>query len=171
MILVPSLADIEKKSLSPGERSVARLLRDIDADPNAVAFYSVDLRSHAYKQQAEADFVILWRGTVIVIEVKGGGVRKHDGVWYTVDRHGDWHRLATSPMEQARSAGFALRSILKEQGIGWFAHEAVVVTRVGEGKDGKILRDFEKGYAFKGKLIRPSKVEVAQVEEDDAGRE
>lgn len=128
MILVPSLADIEKKSVSAGERSLARLLRDIDADPNAVAFYSVDLRSHAYKQQAEADFVILWRGTVIVIEVKGGGVRKHDGVWYTVDRHGDWHRLATSPMEQARSAGFALRSILKEQGIGWFAHEAVVVT-------------------------------------------
>ncbi|MET3953096.1 NERD domain-containing protein [Arthrobacter sp. UYEF36] len=128
MILVPALADIEKKSVSAGERSLARLLRDIDADPNAVAFYSVDLRSHAYKQQAEADFVILWRGTVIVIEVKGGGVRKHDGVWYTVDRHGDWHRLATSPMEQARSAGFALRTILKEQGIGWFAHEAVVVT-------------------------------------------
>ena len=128
MILVPALADIEKKSVSAGERSLARLLRDIDADPNAVAFYSVDLRSHAYKQQAEADFVILWRGTVIVIEVKGGGVRKHDGVWYTVDRHGDWHRLATSPMEQARSAGFALRTILREQGIGWFAHEAVVVT-------------------------------------------
>lgn len=128
MILVPTLADIEKKSVSAGERSLARLLRDIDADPNAVAFYSVDLRSHAYKQQAEADFVILWRGTVVVVEVKGGGVRRHDGVWYSVDRHGDWHRLATSPMEQARSAGFALRSILKEQGIGWFAHEAVVVT-------------------------------------------
>lgn len=128
MILVPTLADIEKKSVSAGERSLARLLRDIDADPNAVAFYSVDLRSHAYKQQAEADFVILWRGTVVLIEVKGGGVRKHDGVWYSIDRHGDWHRLATSPMEQARSAGFALRSILKEQGVGWYAHEAVVVT-------------------------------------------
>jgi hypothetical protein len=128
MILVPTLADIERKSVSAGERSLARLLRDIDADPNAVAFYSVDLRSHAYKQQAEADFVVLWRGTVVLIEVKGGGVRKHDGVWYSIDRHRDWHRLATSPMEQARSAGFALRSILKEQGVGWFAHEAVVVT-------------------------------------------
>jgi hypothetical protein len=128
MILVPALADIEKRSVSAGERSLARLLRDVDADPDAVAFYSVDLRSHAYKQQAEADFVILWRGTVIVVEVKGGGVRKHDGVWYTIDRRGDWHKLATSPMEQARSAVFALRDILKEQGTGWFAHEAVVVT-------------------------------------------
>ena len=65
---------------------------------------------------------------VIVVEVKGGGVRKHDGVWYTVDRRNDWHKLATSPMEQAQSAMYALRDILREEGIGWFAHEAVVIT-------------------------------------------
>lgn len=128
MILVPSLSDIEKKSVSAAERRVARLLRDVDGDPSSVAFYSVDLRSHAYKQQAEADFVILWRGVVIVVEVKGGAVRKHDGVWYTVDRRNDWHKLATSPMEQARSAAYALRDILKLQGVAWYPHEAIVVT-------------------------------------------
>lgn len=128
MILVPSLADIEKLSRSEAERRVARLLREVDGDRDAVAFYSVGLRSHAYKQQAEADFVILHRGTVVVVEVKGGGVRRHDGNWYSVDRRGDWHRLGTSPMEQARSAAYALRDILKEQGVGWYGHEAVVVT-------------------------------------------
>lgn len=128
MILVPTLADIENKSVSPAERAFARMLSEIDADTDAVAFFSVDLRSHSYKQQAEADFVILWRGIVIVVEVKGGGVRRHDGIWYTVDRREDWHKLSTSPMEQARSAAFALRDIFKEQGIGWYAHEAVVVT-------------------------------------------
>ena len=128
MILVPSLADIESGARSEAERRVARVLRDVVADRDAVAFYSVGLRSHAYKQQAEADFVILWRGTVIVVEVKGGGVRKHDGTWYSVDRRGDWHKLGTSPMEQARSAGYALRNILKEHGVGWYGHEAVVVT-------------------------------------------
>ncbi|NQX33297.1 nuclease-related domain-containing DEAD/DEAH box helicase [Herbiconiux sp. VKM Ac-2851] len=128
MILVPCLADIETTSRSEAERRVARLLRDVVEDDDAVAFYSVGLRSHAYKQQAEADFVILWRGTVVVVEVKGGGVRKHDGLWYSIDRRRDWHRLGTSPMEQARSAAYALRKILKEQGIGWYAHEAVVLT-------------------------------------------
>ncbi|PZF62699.1 NERD nuclease [Curtobacterium sp. MCBD17_013] len=128
MILVPSLADIETASRSDAERRVARLLRDVEADGDAVAFYSVGLRSHGYKQQAEADFVILWRGTVVVVEVKGGGVRKHDGIWYSIDRRGDWHKLGTSPMEQARSAGYALRDILRAQGLGWYAHEAVVVT-------------------------------------------
>lgn len=128
MILVPSLADIVKTSQSDAERRFARLLRDIDADDDAVAFFSVGLRSHAYKQQAEADFVILWRGKVVVVEIKGGGVRKHDGIWYSVDRRGDWHKLRTSPMEQARSAAYALGDILKEQGVGWYAHEALVVT-------------------------------------------
>ncbi len=128
MILVPTLADIEKQSVSPAERTVARLLHDVASDPNSVAFYSVGLRSHRYKQQAEADFVVLWNGVVVVVEVKGGGVRKHDGVWYTVDRRGDWHKLTTSPMEQARSAAYALRDILKAQGVGWYPYEAVVVT-------------------------------------------
>lgn len=128
MILVPSLSDIEAASRSEAERRVARLLRDVETDGDAVAFYSVGLRSHAYKQQAEADFVIFWRGTVVVVEVKGGGVRKHDGSWYSIDRRGDWHKLGTSPMEQARSAAYALRDILKEQGLGWYPYEAVVVT-------------------------------------------
>lgn len=128
MILVPALADIERRAASNAERTVARLLRDVVGDLDAVAFHSVDLRSHAYKQQAEADFIVLWKGVVVVIEVKGGGVRKHDGVWYSVDRRGDWHKLSGYPMEQARSAAYALRHILQEEGAGWFAHEAVVIT-------------------------------------------
>lgn len=128
MIVVPSLADIETTARSEAERRVARLLSSIDADDTAVAFYSVGLRSHAYKQQAEADFIILWRGVVVVVEVKGGGVRRHDGNWYSIDRRGDWHRLSTSPIEQARSAAYALRNILKEERLGWYAHEAVVIT-------------------------------------------
>ncbi|MCO8270736.1 NERD domain-containing protein [Actinoplanes sp. TRM 88003] len=128
MILVPDLTDIVKNAESDAERRVARLLREVAGDPDAVAFHSVKLRSHAYKQQAEADFVVLWKKSLIVIEVKGGGVRRHDGVWYSVDRRGDWHKLSGSPMEQARSAMYALRDILREEGVGWFAHEAVVVT-------------------------------------------
>jgi Nuclease-related domain len=127
VILVPDLKYIEKNARSDAERRIARLLLAIQGDPGAVAFYSVKLRTHAYKQEAEADFVVLWKNIVIVIEVKGGGVTKHDGVWYSVDRRGDWHEIE-APREQAKSAMYALRDILKEDGAGWFAHEAVVIT-------------------------------------------
>lgn len=127
MILSPDLHDIERMAQSDAERRVARLLHAI---PNAesVAFHSVKLRSHQYKQMAEADFVVLWKGVVVVIEVKGGGVKKFEGVWYSIDRNRDSHRLPTSPMEQARSAMFALKDILREDGVAWFAAEAIVIT-------------------------------------------
>lgn len=128
MILVPDLADIEATSSSAAERRVARLLRSIEGPAGAVAFHSVKLRSHEVKQQGEADFVVLWNDLVIVIEVKGGGVRKFEGVWYSIDRRGDWKRLRESPMEQARSAMYALRAIMREDGMGWFASESVVIT-------------------------------------------
>ncbi|MFG3062299.1 NERD domain-containing protein [Streptomyces sp. NPDC048231] len=128
MILIPDLADIETTTTSSAERRVARLLQAIDGPHDAVAFHSVKLRSHAVKQQGEADFVVLWDGVVILIEVKGGGVRKYDGVWYSIDRHGDWKKLRESPMDQAQSAMYALRDILHEEGVGWFATEAVALT-------------------------------------------
>ncbi|MFE9963770.1 NERD domain-containing protein [Streptomyces sp. 900116325] len=128
MILVPDLADVETNTTSNAERRVARLLQSVDGPHDAVAFHSVKLRSHAVKQQGEADFVVLWDGVVILIEVKGGGVRKHEGVWYSIDRHGDWKKLRESPMDQAQSAMHALRNIMHEEGIGWFATEAVTIT-------------------------------------------
>ncbi|UFS57594.1 nuclease-related domain-containing DEAD/DEAH box helicase [Subtercola endophyticus] len=127
MILSPDLHDIESTAHSDAERRVARLLKDIP-NVDAVAFHSVNLRSHQYKQMAEVDFVILWKGVAIIVEVKGGGVQKFEGVWYSVDRKGDSHRLATSPMEQAQSAMFALKKILEEDGLGWFPAVAVVIT-------------------------------------------
>jgi molecular chaperone GrpE len=45
-------------------------------------------------------------------------------------------------------------------------HEAVVVTKANEGTEGEIVKDFQKGYTFKGKLVRPSKVEVKQIQSD-----
>lgn len=128
MILVPDLAEIVRYADSDAERRVGRLLKSIDGPSDAVGFSSLKLRSHPKKQQAEADFVLLWRGVVIVVEVKGGGVKKHDGTWYSVDRRGDWNKLAESPMEQARSAMFALRDIFHEDGLGWFPTESVVIT-------------------------------------------
>lgn len=127
MILVPDLQTITKTAQSDAERRVARLLHAIHGD-NAVAFHSVKLRSHQYKQMAEADFVVLWKGVAIVIEVKGGGVTKFQGVWYSTDRRGDSHRLNSSPMEQARTAMFALKDILEHDKLGWFPAEAAVLT-------------------------------------------
>ncbi|MFW6691543.1 NERD domain-containing protein/DEAD/DEAH box helicase [Streptomyces sp. MAR4 CNX-425] len=128
MILIPDLPDIEASTNSEAERRVARLLDKVDGPRDAVAFHSVKLRSHSVKQQAETDFLVLWDGVVIVVEVKGGGVTKHEGRWYSINRRDDWKKLRESPMEQAQSAMYALQKIMRQDGVGWFATEAVVIT-------------------------------------------
>lgn len=128
MILSPDLATILATARSDAERRIARLLHQMDGGSDAVAFHSVKLRSHPTKQQAEADFIILWRGVVVVVEVKGGGVRHADGKWWTIDRRGDWNLLRESPMDQANDAKFALRDILRQEGLGWYADQHIVIT-------------------------------------------
>lgn len=127
MILSPDLQSIEQYVQSDAERRVARLLARIQK-PDAVAFHSMQLRSHPSKQTSEGDFIVLWKGAIIVVEVKGGGVMKHDGAWYTRNRHGDWNKLKEPPMTQARTAMRALLSILREDGAGWVLADAIVIT-------------------------------------------
>lgn len=127
MILSPDLQSIEGYVKSDAERRVARLLAKIRAS-DAVAFHSMQLRSHPTKQTSEGDFVILWKGAIVVVEVKGGGVMKHGGTWYSRDRHGDWNKLKDPPMTQARTAMHALLNILKEDGAGWVLADAIVIT-------------------------------------------
>jgi hypothetical protein len=128
MILSPDLRTILQTTDSDAERTVARLLLQVDGDPDAVAFHSVKLRSHRRKQQAEADFVIFWKGVVVVVEVKGGGVRRIEGKWWTKNRRQEWAQLKESPMDQANGAKVALRDILKEDGLGWYADQHAAIT-------------------------------------------
>ncbi len=41
-------------------------------------------------------------------------------------------------------------------------HEAIGVEETGEEQDGKIVEEWEAGYTFSGKLIRPSRVRVGK---------
>jgi hypothetical protein len=127
VILSPDLQSIERYVQSDAERRVARLLARIQK-PDAVGFHSMQLRSHPSKQTSEGDFIVLWRGAIIVVEVKGGGVMKHEGAWYTRNRHGDWNKLKEPPMTQARAAMHALLNILREDGAGWVLADALVIT-------------------------------------------
>jgi hypothetical protein len=113
---------------SQAERNVAELLTAIPSD-EGVAYHSVHLPLHRKQVMGEADFVVLWRGTILVLEVKGGRIgRTEDGLWYSMDRQGIQHPLRRSPWVQAKDASFALLDILTRQldESGWpFAYAVV----------------------------------------------
>lgn len=126
MRLIPPLEFINPKN-SRAERRVAELLDKIPND-DAVAYHSVHLPEHETKRMGEADFVVLWKGAVVVIEVKGGGVSRVDGVWRHTDRFGQTNEKPESPWQQAQGAMFALRKTLNEQVDDFVNDIALVVT-------------------------------------------
>lgn len=110
MRLIPPMEYIDAQSHA--ERKVAELLAAIRSD-EGVAYHSVHLPRHRKQVMGEADFVVLWKGTILVLEVKGGRIgRTDDGLWYSLDRQGTRHLLKRSPWVQAKDASFALLDIL-----------------------------------------------------------
>jgi len=126
MRLIPPTDYIDAQSRA--ERKVAELLTAIRSD-EGVAYHSVHLPRHRKQVMGEADFVVLWKGTVLVLEVKGGRIgRTEDGVWYSVDRQGTRHLLKRSPWVQAKDASFALLDILTKHSHAGLPFAYAVVT-------------------------------------------
>src|SRR5436309_14272629 len=100
---------------SAAEAHVFRLLEATDLGKHATAYHSVNLPRHAYKLVAEIDFAVITPEIVLVLEVKGGGIHCHDGMWTYTDRYGVGHHNSEGPFQQARSAMFALRDILRNR--------------------------------------------------------
>lgn len=125
MKLIPPLEYITANGSA--EHKVAEVLDAID-DTDAVAYHSVHLPTHRTQIMGEADFVVLWKGVVTVLEVKGGRLSRESGVWFSTDRHGTAHRLSKNPWDQAREARFALQDVLSKKVLGSkrpYAHAVV----------------------------------------------
>lgn len=88
------------------------------------AFHSLNLTRHAYKRFGEIDFLVVGRPGLLVLEVKGGGIARHDDRWTTTDRTGTPRPLRESPFQQAESALHGLmeklRSALPERALTQF---------------------------------------------------
>jgi hypothetical protein len=103
---------------SRAELKVFDLLKNAFADHpdrHLTALHSLNLPSHAHKRFGEIDFVIVGRPGLYVLEVKGGGIACHRGVWTTTNRNGARETLRESPFRQAESALHALRRRLEAQ--------------------------------------------------------
>lgn len=76
-------------------------------------FHSLNLTHHAYKRFGEIDFLIVGLPGILVLEVKGGGVACHAGVWEYRGRTGEIRTSPEGPFRQAQSALHGLMDKLK----------------------------------------------------------
>jgi hypothetical protein len=86
-----------------------------DVSHQAAAFHSLNLTRHPYKRFGEIDFLVTSARVILVLEVKGGGVKCIDGRWIYTDREGVEHARSESPFRQAESALHGLIRRLQDQ--------------------------------------------------------
>ncbi len=113
-------ARIDDSVASSAERRVFDLL---DTDPDTCGWtvlHSLGLARRETGPYGEIDFVVVIPGEgILCLEIKGGRVSCENGIWRTMDRHGNVAALRKSPFMQARESMFALRnSIMDHFGQG-----------------------------------------------------
>ncbi|AMO23916.1 ATP-binding domain-containing protein [Ramlibacter solisilvae] len=94
-----------------GEGAVYDLLSRI-GDDSGFAVHSVNLPEHEYKRWAEADFVLVRRDGLILLEVKGGTVTLAGREWRYENARGQAIVSSEGPAKQAITAAVALEKML-----------------------------------------------------------
>lgn len=113
-IMIPP--DIDPEIKSTAEKRIFYLLRNDPDTQKWIVLHSLGLSRHARKRFGEIDFVVLVpNGAVVCLEVKGGRISCHNGIWESMDRGGQAHRLKESPFLQARGGMFALQDIIRSE--------------------------------------------------------
>lgn len=97
-----------------GEAAVYDLLLALD-DSEGFAVHSVNLPEHEYKRWGEADFVIVSRAGLVLLEVKGGNVSLAGRVWRYENARGQAITSSEGPARQAISAAVALEQMLQKR--------------------------------------------------------
>ncbi len=117
--MVPAAFDAS--TASAAERRLFELLKHDPATADWIVLHSLGLSRRRNKPYGEVDFVILIpRGGVFCLEVKGGRIACRDGEWETTDRHDRTERLGRSPFLQARECAFAVRDfVLNHAPVGF----------------------------------------------------
>ncbi len=82
-------------------------------DTSFIALHSLNLTKHKTKRFGEADFVLITKFGIFVLEVKGGGIQHNDGNWFTTNRNKETHRIQ-DPFRQAETALHAIETEINE---------------------------------------------------------
>lgn len=104
---------IHKDIKSAAEKKIFELIKKDSLLSECTCFHSLGLARHQNKIYGEIDFVILSKGGIFCLEVKGGGIRRERGVWVFSDRYGKEYYKRESPFRQVSSATFSLKKDLE----------------------------------------------------------
>lgn len=110
--MIPSIISPDTKSSA--ERRVFKWFQDAAGTENWIVLHSLGLAEHIKLPYGEIDFLVIAPELgIFALEVKGGRVKRVNGIWYFTDRKGSTNSKERGPFDQARDG---IHSLMKAVG-------------------------------------------------------
>lgn len=113
-IMIPSVISPEVKSST--ERKIFEWFQNAPGTDKWIVLHSLGIATHNKVIYGETDFLVLApKMGVFALEVKGGRVRRENGIWYFTNRYGQTNKKIRGPFDQARDGIFSIIDALKKR--------------------------------------------------------
>ena len=113
--MIPSA--ISPKVKSAAEKKIFEWFKNDPLTKDWVVFHSLGIENHQTVVFGEIDFLVLASDLgIFALEVKGGRVKREDGVWVYTDKYGVEHKKVRGPFEQAGEGMYSVMDELKKRG-------------------------------------------------------
>ena len=113
-LMIPSVLSPEVKSTA--ERRIFEWFKSAPGTDDWIVLHSLGISNHNRVIYGETDFFVLAPGMgLFALEVKGGRVKRNNGIWYFTDKYGNTNSKARGPFDQARDGIFSIVSAIKDR--------------------------------------------------------
>ena len=113
-IMIPSVISPEVKSSA--ERKIFDWFRNAPGTDKWIVLHSLGITTHNKVIYGETDFLVIAPNLgIFALEVKGGRVRRENGIWYFTNRYNKTSCKARGPFDQARDGIFSIVDAIKNQ--------------------------------------------------------
>lgn len=113
-IMIPSVISPEVNSSA--ERRIFEWFRNAPQTDDWVVLHSLGISTHNRVIYGETDFFVLVpQMGLFALEVKGGRVKRENGIWYYTNKYGKTNTKVRGPFDQAKDGVFSIISVLKKR--------------------------------------------------------
>lgn len=112
--MIPSV--ISPSTKSAAERRIFKWFKEAEGTEDWVVFHSLGIAQHQTLIQGEVDFLVVApKYGIFALEVKGGRVKRQDGMWYFTNHKGETNSKSRGPFEQASEAMFSIKAAIDKK--------------------------------------------------------
>ena len=113
-IMIPSVISPEVKSNA--ERKIFEWFQNAPGTDKWIVLHSLGITTHNKVIYGETDFLVLApKLGLFALEVKGGRVKRENGIWYFTNRYGNTNSKVRGPFEQAKDGIFSIVEAIKKR--------------------------------------------------------